>query len=265
MEQPEEPKSEEVKVEELIVPIPVAEEHVRKKVESGVDVHAWQPRTGIGKKLKAGEIQHIDQILEKGIKIMEPEIVDILLPGLETDLLMVGQSKGKFGGGARRVFRQTQKKTNEGNKPKFLTAAIIGNRNGYVGLGFGKAKETVPAREKALRNARQGIMKVVRGCGSWQCGCHEQHSIPFRVTGKCGSTEITLIPAPKGTGLRVEKECAKILRLAGIRDIWSKTKGQTVTKLNLVSATITALRQIGRMKVQERYAHQLGIGMVAEQ
>ncbi|MBI4149409.1 30S ribosomal protein S5 [Candidatus Woesearchaeota archaeon] len=260
MEQAEEPKSEEAKGEEVIVPIPVAEERIQKRPESGVDVQSWRPKTGTGKRLKSGEIQHIDQILERGIKIMEPEIVDILLPGLETDLLMVGQSKGKFGGGARRVFRQTQKKTNEGNKPKFLTAAIIGNRNGYVGLGLGKAKETVPAREKALRNARQGIMKVVRGCGSWQCGCREQHSIPFRVTGKCGSAEITLIPAPKGTGLRVEKECAKILQLAGIKDVWSKTRGQTVTKLNLVSAAMAALRQIGKTKIQERYARQLGMG-----
>ncbi len=53
--------------------------------------------------------------------------------------------------GSRRVFRQTQKKTKEGNKPKFSTYAVVGNKDGYVGLGFGKAKETVPAREKAVQ------------------------------------------------------------------------------------------------------------------
>src|SRR3989344_5338331 len=196
------------------VPPPVEEVAAVRRPAGSIDVAAWRPKTSIGKKVKSGEIQHIDQILGQGLKVME------------TDLLRVGQSKGKFGGGARRVFRQTQKKTNEGNKPKFLTVAIIGNKNGYVGMGMGKAKGTVPAREKAQRNAKQGIMKVLRGCGSWQCGCKEQHSIPFRVQGKCGSVEIVLMPAPKGTGLRVEKECAKILRLAGIKDVWCKTKGE---------------------------------------
>jgi len=219
----------------------------------------WSPRTGIGKKVYSGEISHIDQILDAGIKVVEPEIIDVLLPGVESDLLMVGQSKGKFGGGARRVFRQTQKKTREGNKPKFLTVAVIGNKNGYVGIGHGKAKETVPAREKALRKAQQNVMKVRRGCGSWQCGCREQHSIPFQVHGKCSSAQITLIPAPKGTGLRVEKECAKILRLAGIQDVWSKTKGQTKTKLNLISALMSALQQVSETKVLSKYNIPLGI------
>ena len=68
-------------------------------------------------------------------------------------------------------------------------------------------------------------------------------SIPFAVTGKCGSTEITLLPAPKGKGLVIEKECAKILELAGIKDIWSRTRGQTKTKLNLIHALIDALKK----------------------
>jgi hypothetical protein len=78
----------------------------------------------------------------------------------ETDLISIGQSKGKFGGGQRRVFKQTQKKTPEGNKPKFATYAVIGNRNGLIGVGYGKAKETVPAREKSFRSARMNIIKI---------------------------------------------------------------------------------------------------------
>ena len=73
-----------------------------------------------------------------------------------------------------------KKKTKEGNKPKFATIAVIGNKNGYVGLGYGKAKETVPAREKAIRNAKLSIMKIRRGCGSWECGCKEPHSLTFQ-------------------------------------------------------------------------------------
>ena len=178
---------------------------------------------------------------------------------MESDLLMIGQSKGKFGGGSRRVFRQTQKKTKEGNKPKFSTFSVIGNKDGFVGLGFGKAKETVPAREKALRKSKLNIMRIARGCGSWQCNCKTPHSIPFTVTGKCSSVTVELKPAPKGTGLKTEKEIAKILKLAGIKDIWSRTRGQTRNKLNVIEAVRKALMQLNSTKIQERHVTSLAI------
>jgi len=223
------------------------------------DKEAWKPKTSIGKKVKSGEISKIDELLDNGIKILEPEIVDALLPNLKTELLLIGQSKGKFGGGQRRVFRQTQKKTKEGNKPKFATYAVVGNNNGYVGIGYGKSKETVPAREKAIRNAKLNIIKIKRGCGSWQCSCGKPHSIPFNVEAKCGSSIIKIMPAPKGKGLCIEKECQKILNMAGIKDVWSKTKGQTKVKTNLVAACFDALKQLSSTRVQQRYYKSLNI------
>jgi small subunit ribosomal protein S5 len=177
----------------------------------------WKPRTGLGKRVVEGKETDIDAILERGEQILEYQIVDYLIPDLKTELLLVGQAKGKFGGGQRRVFKQTQKKTREGNKPKFTTFAVVGDGNGHVGLGSGKAKETVPAREKAIRNAKLNIIKIRRGSGSWESASKEPHSIPFTVTGKSGSVILTLMPAPKGTGLKVEKEVQKILELAGIK------------------------------------------------
>ena len=220
---------------------------------------AWHPKTGIGKHVKSQQITDIDELLDKGEKILEAEIIDFLLPNTETDLLLIGQSKGKFGGGQRRVFRQTQKKTREGNKPHFSTVAIIGDKNGHVGIGYGKSKETVPAREKAIRKAKLNIFKIRRGSGSWETAATEPNSIPFKVTGKCGSSQITLMPAPKGTGLCIEKECAKILALAGINDIWSKTKGQTKTKINLIKACEDALRQLANIKILPEHTKRLAI------
>lgn len=219
----------------------------------------WKPKTSLGRLVAKGEITDIEEILSSGIKVMEPEIVEALLPDLENDLLLIGQAKGKFGGGQRRVFKTTQKKTKKGNKPKFATFGVVGNSDGYVGLGFGKSKETVPAREKAFRKAKLGIMKIKRGCGSWTCNCKEPHSIPFKITGKCGSSVINIMPAPKGTGLKVEKECAKILKLAGIKDAWSKTHGQTKTKINLIKACEQALKSLTTTKIQGRDVEQLGI------
>ncbi|HLD89363.1 MAG TPA: 30S ribosomal protein S5 [Candidatus Nanoarchaeia archaeon] len=258
-EDSEEPITADEKLEPELVAVVPEEEAVEKISETVFEKEGWRPRTELGRKVKSGKITDIDEIVSKGIPILESEIVDALIPGLKPDLLLIGQAKGKFGGGQRRVFRQTQKKTQEGNKPKFATCAVIGDFNGYFGVGYGKSKETVPAREKAIRNAKKNIIKIRRGCGSWQCSCKEAHSIPFKVSGKCGSVKVILLPAPKGTGLLVEQDCAKILKFAGIKDVWSQTRGQTRTRINLISALFDALKMLSKTKVQRRFESDLGI------
>ena len=238
----------------------IKEEEPAERIEKGTfNKETWHPKTGLGKKIKSGEITSLDQVLDNGYKILEAEIVDALVPNINIDLLLIGQSKGKFGGGQRRVFKQTQKKTKEGNKPSFSTIALVGNNNGYVGLGHGKSRETVPAREKAIRKSKLNIIKIARGCGSWQCNCKEPHSVPFTVKGKCGSVVVKLIPAPKGTGLIIEPELGKILKFAGIKDVWSKTSGHTKTKSNSIKATFDALKNIIKMKHGAKDAEKLGI------
>jgi small subunit ribosomal protein S5 len=231
------------------------------------DSTTWKPKTELGKKVKEGLITDIDEAVSSAAPIMEAQIVDMLMPEMKTELLLVGQSKGKFGGGQRRVFKQTQKKTREGNKPSFGTFCIIGNENGFIGCGAGKAKETVPAREKAIRKAKLNVFKIARGCGSWECGCGNPHSIPYKVTGKCGSVELSLLPAPKGTGLCIESECAKILQLCGIKDVWSKAKGHTKTKINVIHACIAALKQLTDIKSNDVHTKSLGLvrGKVIEE
>ena len=219
----------------------------------------WVPKTELGKKVESGEFTNVHEILDKGQIIMEKVITETLVPGLESDLLLVGQAKGKFGGGKRRVFRQTQKKTKEGNKPRFATLAVVGDKKGIVGLGYGKSKETVPAREKAIRRAKCNVFKIRRGCGSWECGCGEPHSLPFTITGKCGSSIVKLIPAPKGTGIKADKEIAKILSLAGVKDAWSQTYGQTRSKINLIKSTEKALRSLMETKLQEVHYKNLSV------
>ena len=147
----------------------------RKEIETGIrkvrqfDPESWKPKTELGKQVKNGKIKYLDEAMEQSKKILEPEIIDFLLSDLSTDLLFVGQSKGKFGGGKRSIWKQTQKKTKEGNKPKFATLAIVGNKKGYIGIGYGKARETVPAREKAIRRAKLNIIKIKLGFGSCEC------------------------------------------------------------------------------------------------
>ncbi len=205
-------------------------------------IEAWDPKTKLGKEVKDGKIKNIDDILDNDRKILEEEIVDSLL-NLKSDLIAIGQSKGKFGGGKRRAWRQTQRKTKEGNIPTFSTMAVVGDEGGHIGIGTGKSKETLPARDKAIRKAKLNIIKIKRACAGFDCDCPELHTVPFKVTGKSGSIRITLIPASQGTGLVVANELKKILKFAGIKDIYSRTSGKKRTTFNLVKACFDALKK----------------------
>lgn len=224
----------------------VKTEPEKEKAPEQYEQHlSWDAKTKLGRDVKAGKIKNIDEILDKKMKILEDKIVDSLLT-VQSDLISVGQSKGKFGGGKRRAWRQTQKKTKEGNVPNFSAFAVVGDEVGHVGIGDGKAKETLPARDKAIRKAKLAIMKIKRACGSFDCACSEPHSIPFKVMGRSGSVRVILIPAPQGTGLVAAEELKKVLRLAGIKDIYSKTFGSRRTTFNLVKACVNALEKTNK-------------------
>ncbi|MEM4259484.1 MAG: 30S ribosomal protein S5 [Candidatus Pacearchaeota archaeon] len=253
-----EPTPEEVaKIEKIIskeekeeLPIPISKKEERAAIEAEKQkeaLAAWVPKTALGRLVKSGKEKDIDKILKEHKKILEPEIVDTLL-NLKSDLLLVGQAKGKFGGGKRRAWRQTQKKTMEGNVTSFSSMAVVGDENGHVGIGIGKAKETLPSREKAIRNAKLNIIRVERGFETKEAPGAKPHTVPFVVEGKCGSVRLKLIPAPRGTGLVIGDECKKILKLAGIEDVYSVTKGQTRTVFNFANACIDALKKIEKMK-----------------
>jgi len=217
-------------------------ERTKEESERDDKIASWVPKTKLGKEVREGKIKNIDEIIDSQKKILEEQIVEKLL-NLKTDLIFIGQSKGKFGGGKRRAWRQTQRKTKEGNVPTFSTMAVVGDGNGHVGIGMGEAKETLPARDKAIRKAKINIIKIIRRCSSFDCNCSEPHTIPFKVEGKSGSVRVILIPAPQGTGLVVGNELKKVLKLAGIKDVYSKTFGSIRTGINFVQACMDALKK----------------------
>ncbi len=244
IEKKEEPKQEEPKAEEKKeVPRKRWGRQRRDPKEIRAElISAWEPKTKLGREVKDNKITNIDQILDDKRKILEDELVDTLLD-LKFDLITIGQAKGKFGGGKRRAWRQTQKKTQEGNVPTFSALAVVGDENGHVGIGSGKAKETLPARDKAIRKAKLNVIKIKRTCAAFDCACSELHTIPFKITGKSGSVRVTLIPAPQGTGLVVARELKKVLKFAGIKDVYSRTFGRKRTTFNLIKAGFNALKK----------------------
>ncbi|MBU2612724.1 MAG: 30S ribosomal protein S5 [Nanoarchaeota archaeon] len=240
----EEPK-EQPKSQDEVIKAKRSEKRDRKAEEERAHLESWVPKTKLGKDVKNGKIKNIDEILDKNQKILESEIVDLLLP-IKTDLIAIGHAKGKFGGGKRRAWRQTQRVTQEGGVMTFSAMAVVGDENGHIGVGVGKAGETLPARDKATRKAKLNLIKIKRACSAFDCSCEDPHSIPFVIEGKSGSVRIKIIPAPQGTGLVAAKELQKILKLAGIKDVYSQTKGKVRTTFNLIKATMDALEKTNR-------------------
>ena len=196
-------------------------------------IKGWVPRTRLGHLVKEEKIRSIDEILEKNIKIKEPEIVDALLGELKEDIIEINM---------------VQRMSDSGRRTRFAVTALVGNGNGYVGIGRAHAKEVGSAIRKGVGRAKLNIIHTERGCGSWQCGCGREHSVPFAVTGKSGSTEITILPAPRGLGIVANDTAKRVLVLAGIKDAWTFTQGETRTKVNMSYATFNALKMVISMK-----------------
>lgn len=224
-----------------------------------VEEKVWTPKTQLGKDVLAGKYSSMRDVLLGGKRVMESEITDYLIPNMGLEFINVGQAKGKFGGGKRKTSKATQKITLEGSKMSFSMLVVSGNNEGIIGLGFGKSRETVPSREKAMRKAKEDLIIIRRGCGDWGCFCGTAHSIPFAVEGKSGSCTVRLIPAPKGTGLVVEGELKKMLQLAGIKDVWSKTFGNTKNKINLMRAGFNALKNLQNVRLTTQMMEGRGI------
>ncbi len=242
-----------------------AEQEIKEEVEKAPTVVAgkktsnYEFKSALGKRVAAGEITDIDEIISKNLKVLEPQIIDALLPNLQTDFLFIGQSKGKLGGGKRRIIRNTQKVTAKAKRQHFSAMAVVGDGDGHIGIGKGSALESVTAKEKAVKKAKLSLIKIKRGCGSWECACGAHHSIPFKVSGKSGSVIVTLTPAPKGIGFCVADDIKTILRLAGIKDVWSRVAGQTSTRINLGYATFEALKKLDSYRLLNSERKSLGI------
>lgn len=182
--------------------------------------------------VKEGKITSITELFANNLRITEVNIVDQLLPGLEQEVLDINL---------------VQKQTAAGERSKFRAIAVVGNRDGYVGLGTGKAVHVVSAIEKAVRSAKLNLIPVRRGCGSWECACEAPHSLPTKVEGKRGSVRVELIPGPRGLGIVAGEAARIVLELAGVQDVWTRTYGETRTTLSFAGAVFEALRNTNKI------------------
>jgi len=199
-----------------------------RRREPSQNLEQWVPKTRLGKMIQEGRVTSIEEVFMGGLQVKEPQIMDSLLPDLQEEVINVNL---------------VQKQTDAGEKSSFKAIVAVGNRDGFIGLGSGKARQVRNAIEKAAADARLKIVPVRRGCGSWECGCGKPHSIPFQIEGKTGGAKIVIIPGPRGLGL-VSSEVSKvILSLAGIKDCWTRSYGSTRTVPSFAYAVFDALKK----------------------
>jgi small subunit ribosomal protein S5 len=188
--------------------------------------------------VKSGQVTSMGQALATGLPLREPEIVDALLPVLEDEVLNINM---------------VQRMTDSGRRVRFTITAVTGNKDGFVGLGMAKGKEVGPTIRRAIDRAKINMIEVRRGSGSWQSASGAPaYSIPYKVDGKCASTEVTLRPAPQGTGLVGGKVARSVLGLAGVQDAWVFARGQTRTTTNYAKAVFDALQNLNTVKMTHR-------------
>ncbi len=202
-------------------------------IEEYTEENSWKPKTKMGVLVKSGEIKNIEEIFASGKIIKEVGIVDALFPKLEDKVLEIAS---------------VQRMTKNNRRQKFRVTVVVGDRNGHVGIGVGKDVEVKPAIETAIKDAKKNIISIRLGCGSWECNCGTNHTLPLTETAKCGSSFVTLKPAPRGVGIVAADTMRSVLELAGVKDVWTYSRGRTRNVYNVAIATYTALKKVTQIK-----------------
>ena len=198
--------------------------------------NGWEPRTRLGRKVADGEITSMQEALQSGLPLKEPELVDQLLPGLEDEVLDINM---------------VQRMTDSGRRVKFRCVVVVGNRDGYLGYAEGRDDQVGGAIQKAIEVAKMNIIDVPLGSGSWEDRPGGRNSLMRRTTGKAGSVEVELEPAPRGLGLAAAPTVRHVLELAGVEDAWTNSHGNTRTTLNLAKATYNALQNASESRTPQ--------------
>jgi small subunit ribosomal protein S2e len=194
----------------------------------GPEEEEWVPLTNLGRLVKMGEIKKLEQIFYHSIPIKEFQIIDYLMK-VNNKTLQEECMK----------IKSVQKQTKAGQRTRFKAVVAVGDRDGHVGVGSKLAKEVQVAMKGAVIAAKLNIIPVRRGYWGGKIG--KPHTISTKITGKCGSVRVRLVPAPRGTGIVGAYPTKKLLGFCGVEDIFSQSTGSTDTCENFVRAIYDAL------------------------
>jgi len=188
----------------------------------------WKPSTKLGRLVKSNKVNSFEEIFRFAIPIKEPQIVDYLVKKnnhtLKEEVMKV---------------KPVQKQTKAGQRTRFKAWVLIGDENGHIGLGQKAHKEVQGAIKGATLDAKMNFTPVRKGY--WGNKIGQPHTVPFKMTGRCGSVRCRLVPAPRGTAIVGAPTSKKVLQFAGIQDCYTQSRGSTKTKGNFLYAIFHAL------------------------
>merc|ERR1711862_38439 len=186
-----------------------------------------------GRLVISGKIEKIEEIYLHSLPIREYQIIDHFYPPGPV------QGSGALKDEVVKIH-PVQKMTSAGQRNRFVAYALVGDSNGHIGLGNKVGKEVATAIRGAVISAKLALIPVRRGY--WGTNLGSPHTVPMKVTGKCGSVSVRLIPAPRGTAVVGSPALRKVMAFAGVSDVFSCSCGHTRTKGNFIKATFEALR-----------------------
>lgn len=188
----------------------------------------WVPKTNLGRLVSLGYVDNLELIYYHSIPIKEAEIIDKLLK-LNNKTLKEECVK----------IKSVQKQTKAGQRTRFKAVVAVGDEDGHIGLGSKCAKEVQNAMKGAIVAAKLNLVPVRRGYWGNKIGL--PHTLPVKITGKCGSVRMRLIPAPRGTGVVGAPATKKLMHFAGVHDVFTQSRGNTDTMENFLRANYDAL------------------------
>eukprot|EP00914_Ancora_sagittata_P009177 GHVO01017678.1.p1 GENE.GHVO01017678.1~~GHVO01017678.1.p1 ORF type:complete len:278 (-),score=37.26 GHVO01017678.1:96-896(-) len=207
------------------------------------ETKAWVPLTKLGRLVKEGKITSLEEIYLHSLPIKEFQIVDFiynLKVATGGDQAIGADEPIKLIDEVMKVM-PVQKQTRAGQRTRFKAFVAVGDKNGFVGLGVKCAKEVATAIRGAIISAKLSLIPVRRGY--WGNKIGRPHTVPMKVSGKCGSVRVRLIPAPRGAMVVGAPTTKKMLQFAGIKDCYTSSTGSTRTRGNFMKALFQAMGQ----------------------